>query len=149
EDPQEDGFVFLSDAFIRNLVGPATRIKERRRLEGLTSLYMVTHGALYHGWERGKLPPHHNDLLAATALKPAEIFTPDGSGAFWDGDKQRAVSDVYNTITFATPLIELPIDKITEGEQREYEQFRQQYLGLWRQFFDPIGMRLGIGKEQV
>src|SRR5262249_22124240 len=30
EDPEEDGFLFLSDPFIRNLVGPAVRIKERR-----------------------------------------------------------------------------------------------------------------------
>ncbi len=148
DDPQEDGFLFLSDAFIRNLVGPATRIKERRRLEGLTSLYMVTHAALYHGWETGKLPPHHNDLMAATGLKPEEIFAPDGNGAFWDGDKKLAISDVYNTLTFATPLIEIPIDKVTDNERQEYDRFRQQYLGLWRQFFDPIGMRLSLkGKE--
>src|SRR5206468_6390279 len=41
EDKQEDGFAFLSDAFIRQLVGPAGKIKEKRRLEALTSLSMV------------------------------------------------------------------------------------------------------------
>ena len=30
---KEDGFVFLSDPFIRQLVGPASKIKEKRRLE--------------------------------------------------------------------------------------------------------------------
>ena len=27
-----------------------------------------------------------------------------------------AVSDVYNTLHFATPLVELPIDRVTEAE---------------------------------
>src|SRR5262249_61825868 len=56
EDKQEDGFVFLSDAFIRQLVGPASKIKEKRRLEGQTSLYMTTHAALFAAWEPGKRP---------------------------------------------------------------------------------------------
>ena len=45
-EPAEDGFVFLSDAFIRQLTSPATRIKEKRRLEAFTSTYMLTNAAL-------------------------------------------------------------------------------------------------------
>src|SRR5581483_3131466 len=149
DDPGEDGFLFLSDPFIRNLVGPATRIKERRRLEALTSLYMVTNAALYHAWETGKLPPHHQNLMALSGLKVDEIFAPDGTGAMWDSERQVGVSDVYNTIHFATPLIEIPIDKITQDERQDYEAFRSQYLGLWRQFFDPIGIRLGFTKTDI
>jgi hypothetical protein len=148
DDPQEDGFVFLSDAFIRNLVGPATRIKERRRLEALTSLAMVTNGALYTAWHKGRLPLDHAELLASTGLKPEQLFTPDGNGAAWDPQTQLAVSNVYNTHHFATPLLEIPIDFVTKSEASEYEMFRQQYMGLWRQFFDPIGMRVALrGKE--
>src|SRR5262249_49745845 len=55
----------------------------------------------------------------------------------------------YNTIHFATPLIELPIDKVTATESGEYERFRLEYLGLWRQFFDPIGMRVALRDGQV
>src|SRR5262249_55498445 len=56
DDKSEDGFAFLSDAFIRQLVGPESKIKERRRLEALTSLHMLTHGALFAGWQTGKPP---------------------------------------------------------------------------------------------
>jgi hypothetical protein len=149
EDPLEDGFVFLSDAFIRNLVGPATRIKERRRLEALTSLAMVTNGALFTAWETGKLPANHNALLAYTGLKADQIFSPDGDAAIWYGDSKIAFSSFYNTQSFATPLIEIPIDRVTPSEQREYEQFRLQYLGLWRQYFDPIGVRIGLSDKEV
>lgn len=149
DDKDADGFVFLSDPFIRNLVGPAVRIKERRRLEALTSLQMVTHGAMFTAWETGKLPLAHEHLLQSTGLRQDELFTPDGGGAFWDAQDKIAVSGIYNTQHFSTPLVELPIDFVTPTEAQEYENFRKQYLGLWRQYFDPIGMRLSIKKDEV
>ena len=148
-DAAEDGFVFLSDAFIRNLVGPALRIKERRRLEALTSLQMVTQGALFTAWQTGKLPLAHQHLLETTGLKQDELFTPDGNGAFWDPHKKIAVSTNFNTLHFATPLIEVPIDLVTPREEQEYNAFRLEYLGLWRNYFDPIGMRLSLKGDQV
>jgi hypothetical protein len=148
-DKEEDGFAFLSDGFIRQLVGPASKIKEKRRLEALTSLAMVTHGALFAAWENGKLPANHADLLAASALKPQEIYTPEGKGVTWDGTRHAAVSDVYNTLHFATPLIELPIDKVSPDEDREYRRFREGYLNLWRRYFDPVGMRFALTDKEV
>jgi hypothetical protein len=149
EDPLEDGFVFLSDRFIRNLVGPATRIKERRRLEALASLSMVTNGALFTAWETGKLPADNAELLSYTGLTANQLFSPDGDAAFWNGQHKVAVSSFYNTQTFATPLIEIPINAVSVSEQREYEEFRLRYLGLWRQYFDPIGIRIGLNKKEV
>lgn len=149
EDEQEDGFAFLSDPFIRQLVGPAGKIKEKRRLEALTSLYMETHGALFTAWETGKLPDDHKLLLATSTLKLEEIYLPDGKEILWHQGRNVAVSDTYNTIHFATPLIELPIDKITPNEERDYLRFRAEYLGLWRGFFDPIGMRFSLRDKQV
>jgi hypothetical protein len=144
DDKEEDGFAFLSDAFIRNLVGPVSKIKERRRLEALVSLHMLTHGAMYTAWESGKDPISSVNLMQVSGLKREELPMPEGKPAFWDSDHQRAISDVYNTIHFATPLVELPIDDVTRTEAAEYERFRLEYLGLWRQFFDPIGMRLSM-----
>src|SRR6185436_3398400 len=65
DDKDEDGFAFLSDAFIRQLVGPASKIKEMRRLEALTSANMLAHGALFTAWETGKLPASHDALMQA------------------------------------------------------------------------------------
>jgi hypothetical protein len=149
DDPNEDGFIFLSDAFIRNLVGPAVRIKERRRLEALTSLHMVTNGAMYTSWETGKLPQNYEHIIQTTGLQAQELFMPDGNAIIWDSEKKLGVSSVYNTQHFATPLIEIPIDNVTRSEAQEYNMFRAQYMGLWRQFFDPIGMRISLKKEQV
>jgi hypothetical protein len=149
DDKQEDGFAFLSDAFIRQLVGPGSKIKEKRRLEALTSLRMVTDAALFAAWETGRLPTDHKTLLAESGLKPEEIETPEGKGVVWDGKQRVAISDAYNTLNFATPLLELPIDKVTEREERDYEEFRSDYLDLWRRYFDPVGMRLLLRDNRI
>jgi hypothetical protein len=149
DDRDVDGFVFLSDPFIRRLVGPADKIKEKRRLEALTSLYMLHEGALYHAWMTGKTPANHNELVAFAGLKPDETPTPHGRAVAWDPEAHVAISDAYNTIHFATPLVELPVDKVTPQEAEAYRQFRLQYLGLWRQYFDPVGMRIALTDRQV
>ncbi|MBI3821748.1 MAG: hypothetical protein HY289_03605 [Planctomycetes bacterium] len=149
DDPEEDGFIFLSDAFIRNLVGPAVRIKERRRLEALTSLHMVTNGAMFTAWQTGKAPQNYQHILEVTGMTAQELFMPDGTAVAWDADKKIAHSAVYNTQHFTTPLIEIPIDNVTRQEAQEYGWFRDQYMGLWRQFFDPIGIRFSVKKEQI
>ena len=149
DDKNEAGFAYLSDAFIRQLVGPASKIKEKRRLEALTSMQMMTEGALYHAWETGKPPADRKALLAMAGLKSEEIYLPEGEPLEWDGGKQTAVSDVYNTLHFATPLIELPLELVTEAEAQAYRQFRLEYLGLWRQYFDPIGMRIALDDRRV
>src|SRR5205085_11041364 len=81
DEKAEDGFVFLSDAFIRQLTGPASRIKEKRRLECMTSLNRLTNAALFGAWETGKMPTDHIDVLAAARLHPDEVAVPEGKGA--------------------------------------------------------------------
>ena len=75
-----------------------------------------TYGARCSGWETGNLPTDQAALLSAAALRPEEVATPDGDGATWDGKHRLAVSDVYGTLGFATPLVELPLDRVTPGE---------------------------------
>jgi hypothetical protein len=112
-------------------------------------MYMLTEGALYHAWQTGKPPADHAALLAAAALKPEEVYLPEGRPLVWDAREQVAVSDAYNTLHFATPLVELPIGNVTEAEAQAYRQFRLEYLGLWRRYFDPIGMRIALDDKQV
>jgi hypothetical protein len=149
DDDKEDCFVFLSDPFIRQMVGPASKIKEKRRLEALTSLRMKTNEVMFTAWETGKLPEDEKLLFVSAVLKPEEVYVPGGKPLYWDAERQTAVSEEYNTLHFATPLIEMGIDRVTPTEERDYNQFRAQYLGLWRQYFDPVGVRIALKDGEV
>jgi hypothetical protein len=149
DDEKEDGLVFLSDAFLRQMTGPASRIKEKRRLEALTSLQLLTNAALFRAWETGKLPADRAKALAGAGLRVEDVAVPEGKPVRWDADQHQAFSDVYNTIHFATPLIELPIDKVTSEEAKDYGRFRDEYAKLWRTYFDPIGLRLSLDARRV
>lgn len=149
DDKSEDGFAFLSDAFIRNLVGPATKIKQRRRFEALASLHMMTQGAMFVSWDTGKMPISTKDLYTKTTLTEEDLPMPEGKAATWNSKERVAISESYGTIHFATPLIELPITKVTNSEAEEYRSFHMEYLGLWRQFFDPMGFRVSMDGNEL
>ena len=137
-DKKEDGFAFLSDAFIRRLAGPADRIKQSRRAEAMASLQMATNGALLNAWHNARIPQNTRQLTDSGWVTPRDLQN-SGGGVEWNGE--LASSERYGTIRFATPLLELPIDWITADEKAEYERFRTDYNQLWRRFFDPVGMR--------
>jgi hypothetical protein len=146
---EEDGFAFLSDAFIRRLVGPATRIKEMRRQQARAALQLTGHAALFVGLDEGKLPADTKALLAGAALEPDALAVPEGEPVRWDAERREAVSDAYNTLGFTTPLVDLPIDLATPDEVEGYERFRLEYLRLWGRYFDPVGIRFKLRPEQT
>lgn len=145
----EDGFAFLSDAFIRKLVGPASKIAEKRRLEGLAGVHLLTNAALWHAWQTGKLPADREEALHFAGIEATDLRTRDQSDVAWKPVERVAVSDRYNSVHFATPLIETPVDRVTREEAEDYREFRLRYLGLWRQYFDPIGMRFQLGGDRI
>jgi hypothetical protein len=149
DDKREDGFFFLPSAFIRRQVGPTIKIKQRRRLEAMTSLYMTTHAALFAGWEQVGPPADIKEVLAAASLRPEQIYVPEGNPVVWDSARKRAVSDAYNTLHFATPLVELPIDRITPSEEREYKRLREEYRRHWGNFVDPIATRFTLDRGAI
>jgi hypothetical protein len=148
DDPAEDGFAYLSEAFLRQLMGPASKIKEKRRLEALTSLAMVTHGALFTAWENAR-PGQRQRPVAPSGIKKEELYAPGGQDVAWDPGRQLALSDLYNTLHFATPLIEIPIDRITDAEDESYRRFREQYQGPASVAPGIVGMRLSLRESRV
>jgi hypothetical protein len=148
-DPQnEDGFLYLSDDFIRSLVGPALRIKEKRRLEAATSLKLLTNSVMLYGYEhRMQQKPTMQQLVNDKLLNLGDLYDPEGGKITWDENLNQALSTSYGAISSMTPLIELPIDKVTEEEKTQYTQFVARYEQYWRRYFDPIGIRIKVDKQ--
>jgi len=146
ESQSEDGFLYLSDAFIRRLVGPELRINEKRRLEAITSLKMIANAALFHGWTQGPGQPTLDDLIAGGSLEREDLLDPGGGTFSWDAVHGVARSSTYGDLRFLTPLIEIDIDRVTAKEREQYERFRDRYQQYWRQYFDPIGVRIRVDR---
>ncbi len=146
-DPNaEDGFVYLSDPFLRGVVGPELRIKQRRRLQAVTSLKVLSNAALLYGFRIGPGEPEFEDLVKAGALDPNDLYDPAGGIFTWD---TRGVprSSTYGRLTWLTPLIEMPCERVTAAEKAEYDEFRERYSRYWREYFDPVGMRLKLDQR--
>lgn len=146
-DEDEDGFIFLSDAFIRALVGPRIRIGEKRRIEALTSMEMIKNAALLYLYENPDASiPNLEDLYNRGYLEARHISAEPGDHFTWDPAAFTASSERYGRPGHLTPLVELDVDNVTAKEKSDYEQFRDQYQNYWRRYFDPVGIRIATGQ---
>ena len=136
-DAAESALVFISDATIRRWCGPRWRIADSRRTRARAVLAELQASQLdaivRHKVEAG---PIHTDL---PILGGGEIqLTPGG-----------VVSSVYGSLEFMTPITEMPLDEVTQDEAQAYGFWRDGYQRNWSWGFDPIGLRIGLGKQTV
>jgi hypothetical protein len=68
EAEEEDGLVYLSDPFIRRLVGPQVKLTERRRMLCYNHLRMIGHAAMLYRTEHGSPPESLDALVEADCL---------------------------------------------------------------------------------
>ncbi len=143
-DPGEhDGFAFLSDHFIAEVVGPRQKILAAQRQQALAELLTPGYAALLYGWLEGRAPADTETLIASGLLDREELRHEDGSVIrFAPGDTARST---WGSPAALTPLIDRPRPTVvTEGERAAYDQFARGYQDYWRQFMDPVAIRLDI-----
>ncbi len=136
-DPEETGFVFLSDATIRRWCGPRWRIatsRQTRDLGVLTELQAANLDRLVkHNIESG---PIYTDFATADIGQ----LTLDNHGVR---------SSVQGSLDFLTPIVEIPLDKVTQAESVAYGQWRDGYQQNWSWAFDPIALRLTLKQNRM
>ncbi|PAY21265.1 hypothetical protein CKO51_01415 [Rhodopirellula sp. SM50] len=138
-------YAYLSDPFVRRLVGPRMKIGQRRRviakakMEALTAQVMlarldghanidslpalVDSGYLPQGWQREDVMVDANGLVR---------------------------SEHYDSLPRMRTLPEVPLDKVTPAEAEAYRRYVENYSRYWRRFFDPIAIRLDdVGRDQL
>ncbi|MBU1105159.1 MAG: hypothetical protein KKB51_00725 [Candidatus Riflebacteria bacterium] len=113
-------FSFLSDAFIRKLIGPAYKIATKHRLDCIRNTLLQTHEIMVNDGKLSSSPQ-----------------CPEG-GTYELVDSEIRCS-LHRTFGRMTPVSEcLPVEVTTE-EAGGYAQFVAQYNQYFTQFFDPIG----------
>lgn len=149
----EDGFVYLSDSFIRHMVGPQLKIAERRRLLVYNHLRMIGHACLMFRTEFGRAPKSFEEL-AATKCAPGtfgqgDLAHPDGGTYALAADGMSGVCSRYGTAVALAPCIERKLDEVTFDEAENYRQFVKDYEQYWRTYFDPIAVQVRVSPEQL
>ncbi len=143
-DPGEhDGFVFLGDRFIAQVVGPRQKVLAARRQQALAELLTPGYTALLYGWLEGKAPADTEAIIAAGLLDRSELRHADGATiAFEPGGPARST---WGDPGALVPLLDLPEPTmVTEAERNAYNGFARGYQEYWRQFMDPIAIRLDL-----
>lgn len=140
------GFGFLSDRFIAQVVSPRQKVMAARRQRALAELLTPGYAALLYGWLEGQVPADTEALIAAGLLDRSELRHADGEAITFEPG--TAARSAWGSPAALTPLIDLeaPV-MVSEEERRAYETFTRSYQDYWRQFIDPVAIRLDLEEE--
>jgi hypothetical protein len=147
---EEDGFVYMSDAFIRHLTGPRLKLAERRRMLAYNRMRMMGHAALLFRTQYGQAPKSLQDLIDGRCAPAhfADVRDPSGGKYTLSDDGRQGVSEMYGHPLNLVPCCEVPLTHVTEDEAEEYRQFVRSYEEYWQTYFDPIAIRIQVAPEQ-
>ena len=128
---------YLSDPFIRRMVGPAMKIAQLRRMRARADMEIITAGALLSKLDGNKDTP---DL--DTLMKLGYVPRSAAGGGYRLRDDFSVVSWLWGTPAELAGIDTAAIDKVTPSEARAYQGYVDEYSRYWRQYFDPIAMRI-------
>jgi hypothetical protein len=127
-------FVYLSDAFFRNITSPHYRTEMARRLQSVADIELVQLAKLAAAGE-GKPGDSIDALVQGNYLPRSFGPLPDGSRMVLDG------GDVHDSIrgwrSTYLPIPDMPVAQVTAFEAAEYGRFADFYRSQWGRM-DPI-----------
>jgi hypothetical protein len=135
----ERAFVYFGNGFVSNVVGPRSKILEARRMRAQAELQAVDHAALLFGWMEGHRPTKLTELLASGWLEHADLTHSDGTAITWS--PTLGAHSAWGYAQSLTPLIDLPLDKISKEEASAYQSFRARYDTEMNGLVDPTALR--------
>lgn len=148
----EDGFVYLSDPFIRRLVGPELKLTERRRVLCYNHLRMIGHACALYETEHGHPPESIDDLAEAKCcpghFNEGNLACPCGGRYSLSEDHHTGVCSHHGRVETMVPCCEIAETSVSGAEARMYEDFVTDYNQYWRTFFDPIAIRVTATPKQ-
>jgi hypothetical protein len=151
-DAGEDGFVYLSDSFIRRVTGPQLKLTERRRVLVYNHLRMIGHAALLFRTEHGRAPKSLEELAeskcAPGVFGKGNLAHPDGGTYTLAPDGMSAVCSKFGRAESMTPCIEHLVTEVSGQEAEDYKLFVADYSQYWRTFFDPIAIKVTVAPKQ-
>jgi hypothetical protein len=127
-------FIYLSDAFFRNVTSPAYRIETARRLQAQVDIRCVQVAVLAAAAE-GKPSGSIEELIAGGLLPPN--FGPRPDGGFVRMEKPLVVDSLRGHGGALVPVPDVPITSVSAAEARDYNEFSRAFREHWGRM-DPV-----------
>ncbi len=146
-DDPHTGYFYASEAFLKHQVGPKAKISEKRRVQCFNNLVMLNNASLFYRLEHGRSPESLSDLVEGRFIDADKLVCPHGGTYAFDGEHDTATCSLHNRLKHLTPNAELEVLKVSTEERREYERYKQRYQAFWQQAFDPVAIRISVGRR--
>jgi hypothetical protein len=130
-------WVYLSDPFIRRLVGPEVKIAQLRRVTARSEMEVLTALALEARLEGVEETPTVEALLQRLSAEHVPM-----EHDYSIDDDLVVHSRTYGTLADPVGSSRVPVTMVSESEAELYRAYVSSYNRLWRRYFDPIAMRL-------
>jgi HEAT repeat protein len=130
-------YFYLSDPFIRRLVSPAVKIAQLRRMEARAEMEILVAGAMLYLLDGHRNVPSKQQLIDR-GYAPRFLENRD----YMISEDLVVSSTRYGPLASMKPLTDAGISTVTKNEASAYERFVTNYTRYWRQFFDPVAIRL-------
>ncbi len=134
---QTRAYLYFSDPFIRRLVSPAVKVAQLRRMEARAEMEILAAGAMLYLLDGHRHVPGKQQLIDRGYV-PRYLEKRD----YTISDELIVSSEEFGTIADLTPLQPDAVTHVSESESSAYAGFVDNYTNYWRQFFDPIAIRL-------
>ena len=138
------GYAYFSDPFIRRLVGPAMKIGQSRRIWARAEMEALAAGALLYRADGHTGVPTLGKLIQL-GYAPK---TCAGRG-YSLGDGLVPACRTWGTPARMKTLLDNPVTMASKKEAEAYRNYMREYTSFWRQFFDPIAMRLDLSGDNA
>ncbi|MCC9598958.1 hypothetical protein LOC67_00190 [Stieleria sp. JC731] len=138
-------YAYFSDPFVRRLVGPEVKIGQHRRMLAKAQMEATAAMAL-----KAKLNGAGQDISVAQLASQGYVPRQWDHNGLSIQPNGFVRSERYGALPNMRTLPETPIEKVTPAEAEAYERYRENYSLYWRQFFDPIAIRLNdVGRGEL
>lgn len=150
---EEDGLVYMSDPFIRKLIGAEKKLTQRSRLVCRSHLQMIAYAGLLFQTQFGRRANSTDELHDSGCLgvpdEALELRCPSGGEYRLSQDGLHGECSHHGNLHAMVPCNEIPLVKVSEREAEQYHEFEEEYSQYWRTFFDPIAIRLKHSTSQT
>ena len=127
-------WLYLSDAFFRNITGPHYRVEMARRLQAVADIELVELARLAAAAE--SRPGETIEQLISVGLLPPEFGPlPDGSRTIVN--EGEVFGSLRGRRGSFLPIADVDVEKVSQAESSEYAKFAEFYRAKWGRM-DPI-----------